>query len=76
MADLNILGQAAAATTAAPRLAAFRGELDKRLVIWNRLTDDQKRMWIRSGKDPLMTLAWQTYKYLSQFFGSADDGTV
>jgi hypothetical protein len=66
--DLNLTNQQSEYDKIAPRIATLRSWMDQRKPIWGRLTYDQKRLWITSGKDPIMTLAWNTYRYLRDNF--------
>jgi hypothetical protein len=72
MADLDLSGQAAYASDINPRLQTLRDRLDERKVIWDKLNWAKRKKWVRSGKDPIMTAAWQAYKYLNTFFNVVD----
>jgi hypothetical protein len=61
---LNLTDQAAIAAQIQTRLAVLQDRIAERLPIWNKLSDKQKRAWVKSGKDPIMSLAWTTFKYL------------
>lgn len=70
MANLNLTGQATAASAIQNRLVQLRNQMADRLPLWQKLNNKQRRKWILSGKDPIMELAWQIYKYLrDNFFG-------
>ena len=70
MADLNLEGQSTEASTINPKLLAFKNLLDQRKTIWQRIPFAKRKAWILSDKDPIMSAAWDTYKYLSKnFFG-------
>ena len=68
MADLNLTGQGTLASQVQTRINSMKQSMDLRKPIWDRLTDEKKRAWVRSGKDPLMSLAWDTYRYLRDNF--------
>ena len=60
-----------------PKLLQLKSELDKRKEIWNNLNPISKKKWITSGKDPIMNIAWDVYKYLRKnFFGPDTDGYI
>jgi hypothetical protein len=64
MATLNLNGSNTDYTNIAPRMSALRDRLEVRQPFWNGMNQEQKRKWIKSGKDPLLSLAWTIYKYL------------
>jgi hypothetical protein len=68
MADLNLTGQETLSGPIRTRVAQLKTAMDARLTIWQRLPDAKKKAWIVSGKDPIMTLAWDIYKYLKNNF--------
>jgi len=75
MADLNLTGQSTLAGQVQTRITQLRASMDQRKVIWDRLPLAKKKAWITSGKDPIMTLAYNTWKYLNDnFFGKVDNG--
>jgi hypothetical protein len=70
MSELNLTGQSTIAGQVQTRINQLKTEMDKRKEIWNRLPVEKKKAWISSGKDPIMTLSWQVYRYLrDNFFG-------
>ena len=74
MADLVLTGQATSAGQIQTRITQLRNSMDLRKEIWDRLPVEKKKKWITSGKDPIMTLAWQVYRYLrDNFFGQEVD---
>ena len=74
MAELNITGQSTLAGQVTTRINQLRASMDLRKVIWDRLPIAKKKAWITSGKDPIMTLAYNTWKYLNDnFFGKVDN---
>ena len=74
MAELNLTGQATAAATIQTRVTQLRNAMELRKDVWNRLPIAKKKAWITSGRDPIMTLAWQVYLYLrDNFFGQEVD---
>jgi hypothetical protein len=42
--------------------------MELRKEVWDRLPVAKKKAWIASGKDPIMSLAWQVYRYLRDNF--------
>ena len=74
MADLKLTSQATAASAIKARTDDMKTLMDARLEVWNRLPDEKKIAWVKSGKDPVMTLAWNVYRYLrDNFFGQGVD---
>ena len=73
MADLTIASQKAVADQVQVKTSELNTELDKRKEVWNRMPVEKKKKWIASGKDPVMSLAWQNYRYLrDNFFREMD----
>jgi hypothetical protein len=71
--QLNLIDQQTYRDNIAPKVQALKEQMDKRLTIWSRLPFEKRKAWVTSGKDPIMTLAWQMYKYLrDNFFGEVD----
>lgn len=74
MANLNLSNQKAVRDTIAPYLQTMKDKLNERKPIWDKLSDEKKKTWIQSDKDPIMTLAWQIYLFLrDNFFGRGVD---
>jgi hypothetical protein len=72
--DLTLTNQASQASTIQTRINTLKSLMDSRLPIWKKLPDAKKKAWVTSGKDPIMTLAWNVYKYLrDNFFDSGVD---
>ncbi len=73
MTDYNFTSTTQEKNTINNGLAKIREKLDLRLSLWAKLTREQKRALILSGKDPILTSAWTTFKYLkNNFFGDED----
>jgi len=74
MADLNLTGQTTLSSTILTRINQIKAAMELRKEVWNRMSVAKKKAWIASGKDPIMTLAWNIYKYLrDNFFGQEVD---
>jgi hypothetical protein len=74
MSDLNLTGQSTLAGQVQTRITQLRNAMELRKEVWDRLPIAKKKAWIKSGKDPLMSLAWKIYKYLrNNFFGREVD---
>jgi len=70
MADINLTGQEAAKNQIQPRITVLRGLLEQRKEVWGKLEMTDRVRWIKSGRDPIMTLAWTIFRYLyNNFFG-------
>ena len=72
--DLNLSGQQTAVDQIAPKIQQFKNQMDLRKPVWDKLPDSKKKKWITSGKDPIMTTAWQIYKYLRNNFFTEQEG--
>ena len=68
MADLNLTGQSVSASQIQTRIVQMRDSMDLRKEIWDKRPYEKKKQWITSGKDPMMTLAWNIYRYLRDNF--------
>jgi hypothetical protein len=70
MATLDLSNQANNAGQIESKIQTLKGLMDLRKPIWDRLSYQKRKQWVLSGQDPIMTLAWQTFKYLrNNFFG-------
>ena len=70
MADLDLTGQATESSTINPKLLRIKQLLDQRKTIWLRIPYAKRKAWVTSDKDPIMSAAWDIYKYLNNnFFG-------
>ena len=70
MANLNLTGQDVEYSTIAPKLLRLKQCLDERKVIWAKIPVEKRKLWVTSDKDPIMSIAWDIYKYLrNNFFG-------
>jgi|GEM_PF-6815165 len=68
MTTLNLTNQETAKDQIQPYINALKTRMDERKEVWARLPREKRVRWIKSGKDPIMTLAWQIYKYLRDNF--------
>lgn len=68
MADLNLTGQSTLAGQVQTRITQLRAAMDLRKPIWDRLPLEKRKAWVTSNRDPIMTLAWKTYRYLRDNF--------
>ena len=70
MAILELLNQTTAKNQIGSKIMDLKTELDKRLSIWQKISIEKKIKWVKSDKDPIISLAWDTYVYLrDNFFG-------
>lgn len=73
MAILNLIDQNKKATTINTHIQQLKTQMDARKEVWDKLSPERKKKWILSNKDPIMTLAWQIFKYLrNNFFEEAE----
>lgn len=70
---MNLINQVNIKTSLTPVLQLLKTQLEARQSVWNKTQKSKKVAWVKSGKDPVMTLAYQTYKYLDKFFGRSKD---
>lgn len=68
MANLNLTGQTTAGTAIQTRIVQLKTLLDQRKPFWDRMPIEKKKAWIKSGEDPVMSLAWDVFKYLNNNF--------
>lgn len=73
MGELNLTGQAVAGTAIQTRLVQMKTLLDQRKIYWDKMSDEKKSAWVSSDKDPVMSLAWDIYKYLDKNFFRGED---
>ena len=75
MADLNLTGQGTSAGQIQTRVTQLRNAMELRKPFWDRMSIEKKRAWVASGKDPIMSLAWDVFKYLkNNFFTQEETG--
>ncbi len=68
MAELNLTTQTTKATTIQIQVNVLKTAMDQRKPFWDRMPIDKKKAWIASGRDPIMNLAWDMFKYLNDNF--------
>jgi len=68
MTNLKLVKQKTYLDQIAPKINQLKNQLDSRQEIWNKISPEKKHAWVKSGKDPIMTLAWETYAYLHDNF--------
>ena len=61
--NLNLSGQIALCNEIRPEFVKFKNSMDKRISIWNKLDNKDKKRWIEWDKDPIMGLADDIIKY-------------
>lgn len=75
MARLNITGQRSTLQQVLPYFNGFRTQMDKRKDVWDKLSPQQRRRWVRTSntsnwqdaKDPILWLAINLKQYLDQW---------
>jgi len=74
MNRLDIGDQATAKNQVAPKIAQLSEELGKRREVWDRLTPLQRLKWLTLAekKDPVLWLAYQTWRDLDEWFGDLE----
>lgn len=73
MPTLDLTGQNTLADAIRPRLVQIRNAMLLRQEVWNRLPPAKRKKWVLSDKDPIMALAWDTYKFLKNNFFELED---
>jgi len=74
MTILNLTNQQLEYQDVAPKLNKLKILMDERLPIWQKIPIEKKVKWVKSDKDPIMTVAFITWKYLNDnFFEEAKD---
>lgn len=73
MAILNLTNQGIVCNEIFPKLQDMESLMDERKVMWEKLSIEQKKSWLLSRKDPIMSIAWGNYKYLDGFFEDIED---
>ena len=68
--NLNLTGQNTLRNQIAPQVQALKTAMDLRLTIWKKLPFEKRKAWITSGKDPIMSLAFDVYRYLRDNFAT------
>jgi hypothetical protein len=68
MAELNLIEQSVVASQIQTRIVTLKSLMDQRKPFWDRMPIEKKRQWVKSGKDPIMTLALEVFKYLNNNF--------
>ena len=79
MAELNLTDQLAEKDAIQPKVNKLSQLMNQRKPFWDKASLEQRKKWINSGKDPIMSLAWTIYKYLkNNFFNekTIDEGEI
>jgi len=73
MTTLNLTGQGLDRDDIQPKIVKLRNLMIQRKSMWDKASCAHKKVWIKSNKDPIMTLAWDVYKWLdNNFFKDSD----
>ena len=73
MTEIRLINQQAYADNIAPKVQALKTQMDARIDVWQRVSIEKKKQWVKSDKDPIMALSWDMYKYLrDNFFEGVD----
>ena len=65
---LNLNNQQQAVDQIQPYINAFKDRMDLRKAVWDKLDNTQRKAWVLSDKDPVMSLAFDIWKYLKNNF--------
>jgi len=68
MTTINLSGQELERQDIQPKLIKLKQLMDQRKVIWDKIPDGKRKKWVTLDKDPIMSLAWDVYKYLKDNF--------
>ena len=66
--SLKLVSQQTYRDQIAPKINQLKTQLDLRKPIWAKCSIEKKKQWVKSDKDPIMTLAYQMYEYLNDNF--------
>jgi len=66
---LDLKGQGTEATKAQPVLDKLQALMVERQEIWQKLTDEERKKWLDSNKDPVLTQEYNHLIFLKEFFG-------
>ena len=71
---LTVDNQKTASNQISPKIAQLTDVLDKRRAMWDRLTPLQRKKWVTLAekKDPVLWLAYQTWRSLNGWFGQLE----
>ena len=69
---LKLTGQGQERSNLDPHIKKLESLVSQREEVWKRLSIDKKKLWLE--KDPILALAFSTYKYLDQIFKEVNDG--
>lgn len=73
MTILDLTGQAQLADQLRPAFGLLRASLLARKPIWDELSPEQRRSWLRSGKDPMLELSRDVYTFLDKVYEAIRD---
>ena len=65
---LNLNNQQQAVDQIQPYINAFKDRMDLRKAVWDKLDNTHRKAWVLSDKDPIMSLAFDIWKYLKNNF--------
>jgi len=67
---IELTNQKMQSDTITPKLLLLKNMMNSRKEMWLKVPYSDKKKWVKSDKDPIMTLAFSIYKYLhNNFFG-------
>ena len=66
--NINLTGQQTETDKIQPYIDKLELLLTQREPVWNKLTDKEKKKWLQSNKDPILTMAYEHYLFLKEFF--------
>jgi len=66
--NLDLAGQQALYTQIAPKVQELKQSMDQRQVMWDKISVERKKAWVKWDKDPIMGLAAQIVEYFVKNF--------
>ena len=72
--DLNLSNQTNLRNQILPAIVALKNAMIARKPMWDKLPFRKRKAWVMSDKDPIMSLAWDIYKALDEYFDIPDSG--
>lgn len=70
--NITLTGQKIEQLKIQPLLDKAELLLTQREPVWNKLDDEEKKKWLQSNKDPILTIEYNHLLFLKEFFGELD----
>lgn len=70
--SLEITGQSELAVSIQAKTNQLLSSLSQRVAVWEKIEEDKKKLWLNSGNDPILSLGWEVYRGLKDFYEEID----